>query len=65
VQSQAREKLLQDATRLAMDDVALIPLHHQASIWAMKRGMNYPGRLDERTHAMEFAPSVNAAAARP
>jgi peptide/nickel transport system substrate-binding protein len=65
VQPQAREKLLQDATRLAMDDVALIPLHHQASIWAMKRGMNYPGRLDERTHAMEFAPSVNAAAARP
>jgi hypothetical protein len=31
----------------------------------MKRGMNYPGRLDERTHAMEFTPSVNAAAARP
>lgn len=65
VQPQAREKLLQDATRVAMDDVALIPLHHQASIWAMKRGMNYPGRLDERTHAMEFAPSVNAASAKP
>ncbi len=62
VQPQAREKLLQDATRAAMDDVAIIPLHHQASVWAMKRTVSYSGRADERTHAMGFAPAGNAGA---
>jgi peptide/nickel transport system substrate-binding protein len=62
VPPQAREKLLQDATRAAMDDVALIPLHHQATVWAMKRSVNYPGRADERTHAMEFTPAAAMAA---
>ena len=65
VQAAARDKLLQDATRMSMDDVALVPLHHQASVWAMKRSLAYPGRLDERTHAMEFLPAVSQAAAKP
>lgn len=56
VQAGAREKLLQDATRTAMEDVALIPLHHQATVWAMKKGVSYGGRADERTHAMGMAP---------
>lgn len=64
VQPQARERLLQEATRAAMDDVALIPLHHQATVWAMKRTVSYPGRADERTHAGEFSPGAKAAAAR-
>lgn len=66
VQAQAREKLLQDATRTAMDDVALIPLHHQATLWAMRKGISYAGRADERTHAMGFVPAAaTAAAAKP
>lgn len=58
VQPQAREKLLQEATRAAVDDVAIIPIHHQATVWAMKRTVHYPGRADERTHAMEFTPAA-------
>lgn len=66
VQSAAREKLLQDATRAAMDDVGLIPLHHQATVWAMKRAVTYAGRADERTHAMAFSPAgAVASAAKP
>jgi len=64
VQPQAREKLLQEATRAAMDDVALVPLHHQATVWAMKRTVSYAGRADERTHAMAFSPAGNAAGAK-
>lgn len=62
VQDAARERLLKDATRLAMQDVALIPLHHQATVWAMKRGIAYSGRADERTHAMGFTRRADAAA---
>lgn len=62
VQDAAREKLLGDATRLAMQDVALIPLHHQATVWAMKRGLAYSGRADERTHAMGFTQRTDTAA---
>lgn len=65
VQAGAREKLLQEATRTAMDDVGLIPLHHQATVWAMKRGISYGGRADERTHAMGFSAASNAVAAKP
>lgn len=57
VQPQAREKLLQDATRLAMEDVAIIPVHHQATLWATRKGVTYSGRADERTHAMGFSPA--------
>jgi ABC-type dipeptide/oligopeptide/nickel transport system permease component len=33
-----REKILQDAQRMAFEDVAIIPLHIQTNIWAMRRG---------------------------
>ncbi|WP_411880819.1 ABC transporter substrate-binding protein [Polaromonas sp. YR568] len=59
----SREKLLQQATRMAMDDVAVIPLHHQATIWGMSRTVAYPGRADERTYAFRFTP--NAVASKP
>jgi peptide/nickel transport system substrate-binding protein len=47
----AREGLLQRATRLAMEDVAIIPLHNQMNIWAMKKGLTYAARADELTLA--------------
>jgi peptide/nickel transport system substrate-binding protein len=65
VQAPAREKLLQDATRAAMEDVGIVPLHHQATVWAMKRAVTYAGRADERTHAMAFRPAGSSAAPKP
>ena len=65
VSNAAREKLLQDAARAAMEDVAIIPLHHQANVWAMKKTVNYAGRADERTYATGFTPAAQSAALKP
>jgi peptide/nickel transport system substrate-binding protein len=48
----ARETLLREAVKLAMDDVALMPLYNLTSAWATRRGLRYEPRLDERTSAM-------------
>lgn len=49
-----REKLLQQATELAMADVGIIPLYHQENLWATRKGVTYTPRADERTLAHEF-----------
>ena len=49
----AREEMLREATRLAMADGAIIPLYHQTNSWALRRGLAYQPRLDERTLAKE------------
>ncbi len=53
----AREKMVIEATRLAMDDVAMIPLHLQKNIWAMKAGFTFVPRADEETRVMDLRPS--------
>lgn len=53
----AREKLLQGATRIAMDQVGIIPIHIQKNIWAMRRGMAHDARVDELTRAQDFRPA--------
>ena len=49
-----REKLLQQATEIAMTDLGIIPLHHQVNLWATRKGIVYAPRTDERTLAHEF-----------
>ena len=51
-----REKLLQQATEIAMTDLGIIPLYHQESVWATRKGIAYTPRADERTFAHEFRP---------
>ena len=51
-----REKLLQQATEVAMTDVGIIPLYHQENLWATRKGIVYTPRADERTFAHEFRP---------
>jgi peptide/nickel transport system substrate-binding protein len=51
-----REKLLQQATELAMADVGIISLYHQENLWATRKGIAYTPRADERTFAHEFRP---------
>ena len=53
----AREGLYQQATRIAMRDLAILPLHHQVNVWATKRGLRYAARSDERTLAMSLTPA--------
>ncbi len=49
-----REKLLQQATEVAMTDLGIITLYHQVNLWAARKGIAYAARNDERTYAHEF-----------
>jgi len=49
-----RERKLQAAMKIAMDDVAVIPLHTQKSVWGMRKGFDYVARVDENTLAMSL-----------
>jgi len=53
----ARERLVQQATRLAMEDVGIIPLHIQKNVWGMSAGLRHTPRVDEETRAMDVAPA--------
>jgi peptide/nickel transport system substrate-binding protein len=52
----ARERLYQEAMRMAMDDVAVVPLYFPIGTWATRGGISYVPRLDEFTLAMSAKP---------
>jgi len=51
-----RQRFIQDAVRLSMQEVALIPLHWQKTLWATSKKVHYAGRADEYTLAHEIVP---------
>ena len=51
VDNAKRDKLLQQATELVINDTGLIPLHFQVNTWAARKGLVYTPRTDERTYA--------------
>ena len=53
VDDKAREPLAREAMRVAMRDVAVIPLHHQVATWAMQKPLSYAPRTDEFTLARD------------
>ncbi|MCC7282909.1 MAG: ABC transporter substrate-binding protein [Acetobacteraceae bacterium] len=57
IDDEAREKLLQDATRIAMQDVGIIPIHIQKNVWAMRTGLSHDARADELTRAQDIRPT--------
>ena len=59
-----REKILQDAQRTVFEDMAIIPLHIQTNIWAMRRGIQHTARNDELTRAQDVRPAAAAAGGR-
>jgi peptide/nickel transport system substrate-binding protein len=52
-----REAILQRVTRAAMQDLAIIPLYIQQSIWATHRRVEYGARTDELTLAQFARPA--------
>src|SRR5713226_3331947 len=54
VDAKQREALAREAMRLAMRDYAVIPLHHQIAVWAMRKPLAYAPRTDEFTFAHRF-----------
>jgi peptide/nickel transport system substrate-binding protein len=53
----AREKLLQDATRMAMNDVAIIPLHIQKNVWATRANLTYIPTVGEALQLVNVKPA--------
>lgn len=52
-----RLALLQQGNKMAMADFALLPIHFEHSVWAMKRDIDYKGRMDQMTMALEITPA--------
>lgn len=50
----AREDAARSLAALALKDTAVVPLHHEIVSWAMKKGLTYPGRVDQFTFAWQF-----------
>ena len=48
-----REKLYQQATKMSMAEQAIIPLHHQMNITALKKGFSMLPRMQEGVRAYE------------
>ncbi len=51
VDTGAREKLLYEASELAVTDLGLIPLYYQVNLWAMRSNVSFQARSDEYTLA--------------
>jgi peptide/nickel transport system substrate-binding protein len=51
-----RELALQQAVELAINDIAVIPLHYEVSTWAARKGLTYAPRTDQYTFAMSVRP---------
>jgi peptide/nickel transport system substrate-binding protein len=46
-----REKLLQQATEIGINDLGIIPLHYEVSTWASKKGLTYRANTNQHTLA--------------
>jgi len=53
-----REVLLQEATRITMEDVGIMPIHIQKNVWAMKPNLVHDARADELTRAQDVRPAA-------
>ena len=59
IDSAQREKMLHEISRMYMEDVALIPLHWQMNVWAMRDDLSLDPSLMEVTHAMRIKRKAN------
>ncbi len=53
VDDAGREALLRRASEIAMDELGLIPLHHEMATWAMRREYRHRAGTDQYTQAMD------------
>lgn len=52
-----REKMLQEAGAMAIEDMAIVPLYWQSVAWAARKDVAYTARRDERTLATDARPA--------
>ncbi len=46
-----REAILKDASKMAMEDYSILPLHFEVTSWAHRKGLSYKARADQYTLA--------------
>ncbi len=56
VDDENRRIMLQRATELSMQDLGIMPIHFQFTMWATKKDVHYTPRTDEYTLAFQFKP---------
>jgi peptide/nickel transport system substrate-binding protein len=56
VDDENRARCCRSATKLAMADLGIMPIHFQFTIWATKKNVAYTPRTDEYTLAFQFKP---------
>jgi peptide/nickel transport system substrate-binding protein len=52
-----REALLHQAAGIVRGETAVIPLHHEAALWASRAGLAFTARSDTLTYATDIRPS--------
>ena len=52
-----REELLRQATRIAMNDLGVIPVFYLANTWAIRKDLAYEGRSDGYTLPYDVKPN--------
>lgn len=57
VDDEKRSALLQEASKMVVEDYGLLPLHFEQSAWAMKKAISYPGRNDQMVRADYILPA--------
>jgi peptide/nickel transport system substrate-binding protein len=57
VDDAARERLLHEASEIAIGDLGIIPLYYQINTWATRRGLTYVARSDEYSLAQFVRPA--------
>lgn len=50
-----RQRLLQRASDLAIEDFAVIPIHYETNLWAMKKDISFEGRWDQTISVPEIS----------
>ena len=51
-----RGRLLQAASRRALEQMPILPIHFESAVWAFRRGLTLEGRMDQTTLAQEIKP---------
>ena len=57
VDDDAREEILQEASIMAMEDYATVPLHFEVTPWAFTNDLELTPRVDQYTIAMMVRPA--------
>ena len=51
-----REKLLQQATEVGINDLGIVPLHYEVSTWGMRKGLKFLANANQFTLAFDVDP---------